>query len=450
MKKILSFLLLFFPLIAYASIAEELNSFLDFFFQPEKSAPPKEEIIDFESLEIPENVSEKDFLQLEKDIKEAQNSLENFEKIVEKNAQNIWNLQYQKQNTQKTLSQIDQQLSLITQKINKIQDQKNIWEKELIEITQDIKDTKAEIRVLEETYQNHFIRDFIRSESLSQDPSIQWVKWFFSDQTISQIIQEKNIETHKKSQQKNKISLLEKRKIFLENTESHAAKIYQYLKQLQENILHEKNVLTDLAQAKAHLLSRLESQEEKNTKEQENIVRESQETLIQLQKLRHISHVLKEKEGFGETVENSFFYPVLTPPLQVVATFKSPAYEKEFGQEHLGVDLYAPQGSDILAPVKGVVRKTHQDGYTYAYMIIDHEEDFFTVYGHLSDILVNEGQTVNPGEIIALSGGTPGTKGAGYFTTGPHLHFEVFKKGQFLDPLDFFDPEEVEMIYEED
>ena len=60
-----------------------------------------------------------------------------------------------------------------------------------------------------------------------------------------------------------------------------------------------------------------------------------------------------------------------------------------------------------------------------------------TTYGHISNMMATEGQVVKAGDIIGLSGGMPGTKGAGYMTTGPHLHFEVMKDGSYVDPLRF-------------
>ena len=55
----------------------------------------------------------------------------------------------------------------------------------------------------------------------------------------------------------------------------------------------------------------------------------------------------------------------------------------------------------------------------------------------MSEILVNEGEIVRRGQTIGLSGGIPGNKGAGWLTTGAHLHFEVFKNFQRVDPLEY-------------
>ena len=58
-----------------------------------------------------------------------------------------------------------------------------------------------------------------------------------------------------------------------------------------------------------------------------------------------------------------------------------------------------------------------------------------TVYGHLSEISVLPYQFVTKGQVIAKSGGAPGTSGAGPMTSGPHLHFEVWHNEEALDPL---------------
>jgi murein DD-endopeptidase MepM/ murein hydrolase activator NlpD len=60
---------------------------------------------------------------------------------------------------------------------------------------------------------------------------------------------------------------------------------------------------------------------------------------------------------------------------------------------------------------------------------------YATLYGHLSLTQVAPGQEIHKGDVIGLSGGTPGTPGAGPTTTGPHLHFEVILNGSNIDPM---------------
>jgi hypothetical protein len=75
----------------------------------------------------------------------------------------------------------------------------------------------------------------------------------------------------------------------------------------------------------------------------------------------------------------------------------------------------------------------------YSYLALKHPDGYFTVYGHLSEVLVKPYQFVRKGDIIAKSGGTPGTPGAGPMTSGAHLHFEIWKDKEPVDPLRYLD-----------
>jgi hypothetical protein len=98
---------------------------------------------------------------------------------------------------------------------------------------------------------------------------------------------------------------------------------------------------------------------------------------------------------------------------------------------HRGLDIAAKEGTPVKASAEGVVVKAEycRNGYGNL-VIIEHEKELTTYYGHLSEIRVKSGQHVSRAEVI----GTVGSTGN---ATGPHLHFEVRRGGTAYDPEAF-------------
>lgn len=97
---------------------------------------------------------------------------------------------------------------------------------------------------------------------------------------------------------------------------------------------------------------------------------------------------------------------------------------------HPGVDISAPAGTPILAAAKGTVRVAGYEGGYGLTVEIDHGYGYRTRYGHSSKLLVQRGQAVERGDVIALVGQTG-------VTTAPHLHYEVRVGGEPKNPLHF-------------
>lgn len=98
---------------------------------------------------------------------------------------------------------------------------------------------------------------------------------------------------------------------------------------------------------------------------------------------------------------------------------------------HKGIDLdgFGNYGAPIAAAASGTVVLATWDDWGLGYhVIIDHDDGSRTVYGHLSEIWVSQGQYVNQGDYVGALGST------GY-STGPHLHFELYIGGVPVDPL---------------
>jgi len=97
-------------------------------------------------------------------------------------------------------------------------------------------------------------------------------------------------------------------------------------------------------------------------------------------------------------------------------------------ETHAGLDLAVPVGSDVRASGGGTVRRAGTDPEYGFFVLLAHPDGYETMYGHLSRVLVLQGDTVRLGQVIALSGNSGRS-------TAPHLHFEIRRDGRSIDPL---------------
>lgn len=139
--------------------------------------------------------------------------------------------------------------------------------------------------------------------------------------------------------------------------------------------------------------------------------------------LDHLEALKKEAIGFplanpapGRTVSSSF------------GTRKDPLLGGL--AHHSGMDFRAPMGSPARATASGTVVKAGWNGGYGRMVEVDHGNGFSTRYAHLSKITVKEGDRVDAGEEV----GKVGSSGR---STGPHLHYEIRKDGDAMDPIRF-------------
>ena len=127
-----------------------------------------------------------------------------------------------------------------------------------------------------------------------------------------------------------------------------------------------------------------------------------------------------------------------TPERYITCGFREPGYPyASWIGEHNAIDIRASQGTPIKAAGPGYIARAKDNGMGYNYIMIIHNEELSTVYGHVSKINVSQDEYVTRGQVIGLSGGMPGTPGAGSFSTGSHLHFEVRANGIPVNPMNY-------------
>ena len=96
---------------------------------------------------------------------------------------------------------------------------------------------------------------------------------------------------------------------------------------------------------------------------------------------------------------------------------------------HTGEDISAPQGAEVQASNRGIVRLATDQFFSGKSILIDHGLGLFTMYFHLSEMLVKEGETVGRGVVIGLVGSTGRA-------TGPHLHWGARLNNARVDPYE--------------
>ena len=151
--------------------------------------------------------------------------------------------------------------------------------------------------------------------------------------------------------------------------------------------------------------------------------------------------LVDEKRVMAEQLVLNKIYASSLPNFLFTETFMQPltshvtsvygnrrVYNKQKKGQHLGIDYRAAIGDKVPASNAGKIVFSGDLFYTGWTVIIDHGLDIFTIYGHLSKTLVKDGDLVNRGHLIGLSGNTGRT-------SGPHLHWGTKVQGEYIDGL---------------
>ena len=154
--------------------------------------------------------------------------------------------------------------------------------------------------------------------------------------------------------------------------------------------------------------------------------------VIQSKSLDEINKLSKEKEKFLASIPA--IQPVNNKDLKRMASgygWRSDPFTKA-RKFHYGMDFSSPQGTPVYATGDGVVIRADDGSSGYGNHIrIDHGYGYVTLYGHLSAYNVRAGQHVKRGDLIGKVGSTGRSE-------APHLHYEVMKNGEHINPIHFY------------
>ncbi|GGB76583.1 peptidase M23 [Flavobacterium suaedae] len=158
----------------------------------------------------------------------------------------------------------------------------------------------------------------------------------------------------------------------------------------------------------------------------------SKELVVQSKSLEEIAKLAKDKEKLLAAIPA--IQPVKNEDLRRVASgygYRSDPFTK-IRKFHAGMDFSAKTGTPIYATGDGVVRRADNRASGYGnHIVIKHGYGYETLYAHLSKYKARVGQKVKRGDIIGYVGSTGRSE-------APHLHYEVHKNGQPVNPINFY------------
>ena len=375
--------------------------------------------------------------------------------------------------TRESLSTLRQQITLMNEqiqtsekKILNVADQIAFKEQEIEKMKQEVEIRKAALedqkKLLESYVRMQYVQENDFFENGENGLEMSTVKIIFSDRSLSDTFDEiSSVSLFQEAGARVLDKLAEDMKVFEGLSMSLENKKLR-LDDLQQKLQNERQHLDDQKFSKARLLADTHGDEERYQELIAQSLSQQEESLLQIRALQdNMKYVQRKLQDFGADVsyselkdivdqrtkefydyqyerdENTQFQWPVAPNRGISAYFRDSGYKARFGVGHNAVDVPTAQGTPIRAPKDGYVYKVKDNGLGYSYIILSHKDQFTTVYGHVSEILVAEKDFVKEGTVIGLTGGAPGTKGAGHMTTGAHLHFEVLKEGQYVDPLDY-------------
>ncbi len=386
--------------------------------------------------------------------------------FVSYGAESLSDLNSQKDKLQQEKADIQEKLNAQKEELEKTQkehaqavkdkaalmDEKTDMLEHLDEIIESIKQLDDTIKDTEEEYANKLVLLKERSRVMYQSSSYSDMQMLLESDNLLEYINRKSYYDamiEKDQQLLEEVMLLKadleaKKKIQGENKVDYE-KMVAEKEILIANIAKEEADLSNISASTQAAIKNLEAMEdemakesaqiaEKIRKEQERIQKEKEEAAANQNKPTTAA-TPKPQGGSSSSGGSGFSGKLLWPSVskRITSYFgmrMHPIYN--YPRMHNGIDIGAAGGTNIYAAESGtVIISEFQVGGGYGnYVVIDHGNGMSTLYAHASKLIAKVGQKVNRGDVIALVGTTGNS-------TGNHLHFEVRKNGNPVDPLDY-------------
>lgn len=350
------------------------------------------------------------------------------------------NIQAQKQNAKSQLSNVDEQIQQDMYDLSELESNVEEYTVKLQILQAKVDDVNKKLEEYEDALQNssqkynsaeELYATRLRAIYENGVPSV--IEILLSSKGISDFFSRMNVYTSILEYDKSLVGNIEGQKEYIDYVKKDVEVQKLQLEQLKYDVEKSTKALADAKTAQENKLEELKSSKTKLealTKELSNQEKEASAA---------IAIEIKNMKNVDTTFDGQFTWPV--PGFNIITARYGVTYSP-FGNvsTHTGTDIAGSgiAGTPILAIESGTVVKAQYGSTGYGnHVIIDHGtnssdgNNYKSLYGHAVTLNVTKGQKVNRGDVIAYVGST------GY-STGPHLHLEIYKNGARDDAIKYY------------
>lgn len=367
---------------------------------------------------------------LNQDIKASKGKLDSIEEKREEYTRRIRNIQKEK-------ATLENQMAILDNRIAKTEIEIEALEMEVNKVSLEIKKVKIEIENKENEIENEKEKIANTLKLLYKEGNATTLEILLLNDSLTDFLNKTRYLEDMNKEMGESLNKLKQYKRDLEMEEKSLEDKNEELLVLKSDLKNTKESLEDEKKNKIFILEATRNSESEYQSMLAQAKKEQEQAAMEIATLeKQVRASINKLEGKKlEFNDQGLIWPV--PNKGITAYFHDPDYPYRYLFEHPAIDIRAGQGTPIKAAASGYVAKVKIKGISYGYIMIVHGDGLSTVYGHTSKSYVKEEDYVVQGQTIGLSGGMPGTPGAGRLTTGPHLHFEVRSNGIPVNALEY-------------
>lgn len=379
------------------------------------------------------------------DLKKEESEIQN---KIDENSSELKSVRAEANEVSKQIQELDKQVNEATLELQKVTDELEQLNLDIIRTTEELEEAEKELEIKNEEFK-------ARLRSMYKNGNTGYIELLLSAENVSELLSRNQMVQQIASYDRDLITFIKEQRDLIEEKKSELESQKASAEVVKSQIEKRKTELETATKEKQSFMASLQEDIDAFEKQHDELSRESEaikDRIVTLQRAAAVeaAKAKSAKEASQSKSSNSNASSPSRGNSSGTSTPTGGAYSwpvpghgrisSPYGYRihpifnvnrmHTGVDISAPSGTPIVAVNSGVVIHSGWQGGYGMTVIVDHGGGMATLYAHNSANTVSVGQQVSRGQTIALMGSTGNS-------TGPHLHFEVRKNGDHIDPLPY-------------